>query len=116
MKVAQKLKQSREARHLSPEDLEAKIRSLGGGVSSSYIRRLEKGQNVPTVEVLQWIVDGLDTNLGRFFEEFDEPAEVETQDRRFQRILQRGLESPYRQEIIALMKLIDTKIVPVLSS
>jgi transcriptional regulator with XRE-family HTH domain len=107
--IAHKLKYLRETvRKMSPEDLERRVAELGGEASSSYIRRLEKGENAPTVEMLQNLLEALGSNIGLFFEEFiDDSAEIAATDRRYQRILQRALESPQRSETIAIIRLLD---------
>jgi transcriptional regulator with XRE-family HTH domain len=98
--MGKKLKQLREdVRHMSPEDVE---RLSKNAVSASYIRRLEKGLNSPTVETLAAILETLGSNLGLFFEDMVQMSPIDAQDRVFQRIVQRSLEE-HRQDTIAVI-------------
>lgn len=94
-------------RKMSAEDVEAKSH---GRVSASYLRRVEKGLNSPTAEMLQNILVTLGSNLGLFFEDMiAESHDIDAQDRRHQRTLQRNLED-YREETIILMKFLQRRI------
>ncbi len=89
---------------MSPEDVQAKS---GGAISSSYVRRVEKGIHVPTVETLSSLLEALDSNLGLFFEDMLETVNsIDVQDRRYQRILQRSLKK-HRADTIAVMHILE---------
>lgn len=90
--VRERLRHYREnVRRMSPEELAAQV---GEGASPSYIRRIEKGENGPTVEMLDRLLRALGVNIGAFFEPLiEESGDVDAMDRRYQRILQRGLDS-----------------------
>lgn len=105
--IGPKLKYLRETvRKMSPEELAART---GGEVSASYIRRVEKGLNNPTVEMLYKILTALGTTLGAFFDDtLDQGSDIALQDRKYQRVLQRALdEKALREEVIAVVRLIE---------
>jgi transcriptional regulator with XRE-family HTH domain len=62
--LANHLRIARELAGLSPE--EASERG-GGEPSASYIRRLEKGANAPTVEAVAQLCAAYGTTLAKFF-------------------------------------------------
>jgi transcriptional regulator with XRE-family HTH domain len=69
--IAERLQVMRDLAGLSPEEITAKT---GNKISPSYIRRLEKGENSPTVEAVAFICAACRTTLAKFFSSF--PAEL----------------------------------------
>lgn len=61
--VAQNLKVARELCGLSPEEAAART----GEVSASYIRRLERGEHSPTIDMLGKLCNAYGTTLAKFF-------------------------------------------------
>jgi|ERR1044071_1989321 transcriptional regulator with XRE-family HTH domain len=104
--VATRLKHLREdIKKMSPEEVSAKT---DGQVSASYIRRIEKAENSPTIETLDMILRALDSNLGLFFEyQIEQSADVSSRDRRYGRVLQRALESDKRKDAEAMMRVLE---------
>lgn len=93
---------------MSPEEVSAKVDRMGGQVSPSYIRRVEKAEHSPTIETLDVILRALSSNLGLFFEyQIEAAADLAAHDRRYQRIIQRGLEGPHRDDVIATIRMIE---------
>lgn len=110
-KLGERLKHLREnVRHLSPEELETRVAAGGGKVSASYIRRIEKGINTPTIEMLSDILKAMDSNLGLFFEYMiQESNDRDKQDQRHHRILQRSLEA-HRDDTIAVINILERQL------
>jgi transcriptional regulator with XRE-family HTH domain len=108
IEVGEKLRKLREeVRRLSPEELAAKVREMDGQVSPSYIRRIEKGEHSPTVEMLDMLLRALNSNMGLFFEyQIDQSADQSARDRRLQRIVQRALEGPYGEKVAGMIEII----------
>jgi transcriptional regulator with XRE-family HTH domain len=73
--IAERLKTMRELAGLSPEQVSARA---GGEVSPSYLRRLEKGENSPTIEMLAELCAACGTNLAKFFASLPDDWEEET--------------------------------------
>jgi transcriptional regulator with XRE-family HTH domain len=66
--VAEHLKIVRNLKGMSPEEAADRAqRSSGKKLSGSYIRRLEKAGNSPTVETLAVLCDAYNTTLEQFF-------------------------------------------------
>jgi len=90
--------------HASPEDIAA---ATNGAVSASYIRRIEKGTNSPTIDVLDAILRAMGSNLGLFFEHMIvESDNVASKTKYFHRIVQRGLDGPNSREVEATIRMI----------
>jgi transcriptional regulator with XRE-family HTH domain len=62
MRTAARIRQIRLERLVSLEEVETKT-----GLAQSLIARLENGQEVPTLEMLDTLADGLGVPLHRFF-------------------------------------------------
>jgi transcriptional regulator with XRE-family HTH domain len=68
MRMADRIRQIRLERRVSPERLEAKT-----GLAKSLLTRLEKGQEVPTLQTLDSLADALGVPVHRFFYDDGEP-------------------------------------------
>src|ERR1700677_2253709 len=62
MEVGRKLREMRQARHLSQGDIEKKV-----GLLRCYVSRVEKGHTIPNVETLAKFAWALETPLYRLF-------------------------------------------------
>ena len=62
MEVGRKLREMRQARHLSQRDIEKKV-----GLLRCYTSRVEKGHTIPNVETLEKFAYALEIPLYRFF-------------------------------------------------
>src|SRR5208282_3398586 len=62
MRMAARIKRIRLERSVSLEYLEAKV-----GLAKGLMARLEKGREVPTLEMLDSLADALDVPVRRFF-------------------------------------------------
>lgn len=62
MEVGRKLREMRQARHLSQGDIEKKV-----GLLRCYTSRVEKGHTIPNVETLEKFAYALEIPLYRFF-------------------------------------------------
>jgi transcriptional regulator with XRE-family HTH domain len=62
MEVGRKLREMRQARHLSQGDIEKKV-----GLLRCYTSRVEKGMTIPSVETLEKFAHALEIPLYRFF-------------------------------------------------
>jgi transcriptional regulator with XRE-family HTH domain len=103
--VGQRLRKLRVSLDMSPE---AVSEATGGAVTGSYIRRIEKGLNAPTIETLDRLLRAMGSNIGLFFEyQVDDSAELPAQDRRFRNIVQRGLSGAQRDDIISMIRIIE---------
>jgi transcriptional regulator with XRE-family HTH domain len=62
MEVGRKLRELRQARHLSQGDIEKKV-----GLLRCYTSRIENGMTIPSIETLEKFAYALDIPLYRFF-------------------------------------------------
>jgi transcriptional regulator with XRE-family HTH domain len=62
MEIGAKLREMREAKHLSQGDIEKRT-----GLLRAYTSRVEHGQTVPTIETLEKYASALEIPLYRFF-------------------------------------------------
>src|ERR1700683_106357 len=62
MEVGRKLREMRQARHLSQGDIEKKV-----GLLRCYTSRIENGMTIPSVETLEKFAYALEIPLYRFF-------------------------------------------------
>src|SRR6202050_4674082 len=62
MEVGRKVREMRQARHLSQGDIEKKVGLLRG-----YTSRIENGMTIPSIETLEKFAYALDIPLYRFF-------------------------------------------------
>jgi transcriptional regulator with XRE-family HTH domain len=62
MEVGRKLREMRQARHLSQGDIEKKVGLLRG-----YTSRIENGMTIPSIETLEKFAYALEIPLYRFF-------------------------------------------------
>lgn len=60
--IGQKLRALRKAKNLTTQELADKV-----NVSQSYISRFENGRAIPDIDMLERILQALDTNLSSFF-------------------------------------------------
>lgn len=67
--IGQRLRKLREMRGLTQKGLAAKIQ---GGIDYSYIGKIERGEQLPSLKVLRRIAETLDVPLSLFFQE-EEP-------------------------------------------
>lgn len=58
-----------EERELSIEDVTSKVinKTTGEPISGSYLRRIEKGEESPTIDTFFDIIEALDISIGDFF-------------------------------------------------
>lgn len=71
-KTAQRLRFLRESQGISPE----KAADIGE-CSPSYVRRLERGKNGPTVETLNLLLNAYKSTLGKFYTAIEEEHSAE---------------------------------------
>lgn len=71
MYLADRIRQFREAQHLSQGDVEQRT-----GLRRCYVSRVENGHTVPALETLEKIARALDTPLYQFFYPEDESPDV----------------------------------------
>ncbi|HMD98453.1 MAG TPA: helix-turn-helix transcriptional regulator [Terriglobia bacterium] len=68
MRMAERIQQIRLARWVTLDDVEAKT-----GLAKSQMARLETGQEVPTLEILDTLADAIDVPILVFFYDTVEP-------------------------------------------
>ena len=73
MMIGDRLRDLREAKHLSQGDIEKRI-----GLFRSYISRVEHGHTLPGIETLEKLAHALEVPLYQFFYDGDEPPQVPT--------------------------------------
>lgn len=88
MNIGDRLRELREARHLSQGDIEER-----SGLLRCYISRVECGHTIPAVETLEKIARALDIRLYQLMYDGDEPPELRASDSKEVPAGRRGLRS-----------------------
>lgn len=71
--IGDRLRDLREAKHLSQGDIEKRT-----GLRRGYVSRVENGHTVPGIETLERWAQALEVALYQFFYDVDRPAQVPT--------------------------------------
>jgi transcriptional regulator with XRE-family HTH domain len=72
MDISRRLRDLREAKHLSQGDIEHRT-----GLLRCYISRVENGHTIPALEMLQKLARALETPLYQLFYEGEEPPHLD---------------------------------------
>ena len=73
MRIGDRLRHLREAKHLSQGDIEKRT-----GLLRCYVSRVEHGHTVPSIQTLEKWAHALQVPLYQFFYDGDEPPQVPT--------------------------------------
>ena len=71
--IGDRLRDLREAKHLSQGDIEKRT-----GLRRGYVSRVENGHTVPVIETLERWAQALEVALYQFFYDVDKPPQVPT--------------------------------------
>ena len=102
MNIGDRLRELREAKHLSQGDIEERT-----GLLRCYISRVECGHTIPAVETLEKIARALDIRLYQLMYDGDKPPQLHPTDRTGVPAGRRGVTSKEDRYFLRLTRLLS---------